>query len=71
MCEDSPEERSITFYDSGDRFVLWRGFIVFHFRSYCRVCRCGVLGFLSNFRFLIDGTRSHSDSIVLGAQSWD
>ena len=59
MCEDSREERSITFYDSSDRFVWWSGFIVFHFRSYCRVCRCGVLGFLRNFLFLhvIDGTR--------------
>jgi len=57
MCVDSREERSITFYGSGDRSVCWPGFIVFHFRSYCRVCRCGVLGFLRNFRFLIDGTR--------------
>lgn len=51
VCEVCREERSITFYDSGDRLVWWPGFIVFHFRSYCRVCRCGVLGYLRNFGF--------------------
>ena len=69
---DLCEERSIIFYDSGNAFACWSEFIVVYFRSYCRVCRCGVLGFPPNSRLLIDGKRRASlDSIVLGAQSWD